>query len=103
MQETNKKLLVSYYFPTSLILRSIFCRLHAGFRLDFLLNPEDVGDILYFFETFVDFERPAGCYISEDGILHNHRYDNLKHYIVRLKAIFRVIDNSVKEDCALLI
>jgi hypothetical protein len=31
-------------------------------------------------ETSVDIQRTTRCYIPEDGILHNHRCENLKYY-----------------------
>jgi hypothetical protein len=35
-------------------------------------------------ETSVDFQRTTQLYIPEDSALHNHRFKNLKSYIVQL-------------------
>jgi hypothetical protein len=43
------------------------CLLHAGFLLDFFFKPEVGGDIS--FETSIDFQRTARCYIPEDRTL----------------------------------
>jgi hypothetical protein len=34
------------------------------------------------FETSVDTQRTTWCYIPEDGIVHNHRCENLKSYLL---------------------
>jgi hypothetical protein len=35
-------------------------------------------------ETSVDFQRTTRRYITEDRTLHNHRFENLKSYIIAL-------------------
>jgi hypothetical protein len=46
-------------------------------------------------ETTVNFQRTTWRYISEDRILHNYRYENLKSYKTdrgyKVKAAFKVI------------
>jgi hypothetical protein len=49
-------------------------------------------------ETWVDTQRTTRRYIPEIGTLHNHRYENLKSYI--LKSIAQFILRSL--FCALL-
>jgi hypothetical protein len=34
-------------------------------------------EVIYFFETSVDFQRTTLHYITEDSTLHNHRCENL--------------------------
>jgi hypothetical protein len=62
-------------YRTALVLA-----LDASFLLSLFFYPEDGG--LCSFETSVEFRRTTGRYIPEDRTLHNHRWENLKSYMV---------------------
>jgi hypothetical protein len=38
-------------------------------------------------ESSVDFQQTTRRYIPEDSTLHNHRFDNLKPYIITIALI----------------
>jgi hypothetical protein len=56
-------------------------------------------------ETSVDFQRTKRRYITKDGILHNHRCDNLRsynviHYLNQIKYNLSTIGNTVQpQEC----
>jgi hypothetical protein len=55
-------------------------RIHADFLLGLCFDPEDGGDmVLRNVGWFAEIKRR---YISEDITLHNHRFENLKSYIL---------------------
>jgi hypothetical protein len=58
--------------------------LHAGFLFDLLFDPEDGG--VMFLRNVADSQLTTRRYIPEDSILLNHRCENHKSYIKKIRS-----------------
>jgi hypothetical protein len=44
------------------------------------------------------YNKPTQCHIPEDGILHSHRRENLKSYVILIDFIFNLLPHSIMKQ-----